>query len=135
MKTSRLASADGQVEIATHAPIGPYRPGTIIDELNVMPPANSTATLAESVSGLAIVAEPSTDLSFAEPQETTVTRGNTTHIRSQLSSVTAAIELAHQSGKPLTSEALSSLIALTFTLALMTNSGFEGTVIHKLVGL
>ncbi|KAG0276822.1 hypothetical protein BGZ97_010027, partial [Linnemannia gamsii] len=62
-------------------------------------------------------------------------RGNTTHIQSQFISVAAAIEQARQSGKPLTSEALSFLIASRLTPASMAKSGFERTVIHKLDGL
>ncbi|KAG9061306.1 hypothetical protein KI688_007284 [Linnemannia hyalina] len=121
--------------LAPDTPTHPYHPGAIINELNVNPPASSTATLAEFVSSLAIAAESSTDLSSAEPRQATVTRGNTTHIQSQFISVAAVIEHARQSGKPLTSEALSSLIASKLTPASMAKSGFERTVIHKLDGL
>ncbi|OAQ22151.1 hypothetical protein K457DRAFT_1888919 [Linnemannia elongata AG-77] len=127
MATSRLAP--------THAPIDPYRPGAIVNELDVNLPASSTATLAQSVSSLAIAAESFADLSSAEPHQATMTRENTAHIQNQLSSVTMAIELARQSGKPLTSDALSSLIASKLTPASMAKSGFERTVIHKLDGL
>ncbi|KAK5809404.1 hypothetical protein F5H01DRAFT_381781 [Linnemannia elongata] len=135
MATSRLAPINGRAETPTHAPIDPRHSGAIINEFNVNPPASSTTTFAESVSGLAIAAEPFTDLSTAEPRQATMGRASTTHIQSQLSSITAAIELARQSGKPLTSEALLSLIASKFTPALMTKSGFEKTVIRKLDGL
>ncbi|KAF9538509.1 hypothetical protein EC957_006683, partial [Mortierella hygrophila] len=135
MATSRLAATDGRVETPTHAPIDPYRSGTTTNKLDVSPPASLTARLDESVSGLAIAAEPLTDISSAEPCQTITTRTSTTHILSQLSSVTAAVDLARQSGKSLTSEALSSLIASKLTPALMTKSSFEGTVMHKLDGI
>ncbi|KAF9952495.1 hypothetical protein BGZ70_000587 [Mortierella alpina] len=55
-----------------------------------------------------------------------MTRGNTTHIQSQFDSVAAAIELARQSGKPLNSEALTSLICSKLTPALVAKPGFQG---------
>ncbi|KAG0312981.1 hypothetical protein BGZ97_010637, partial [Linnemannia gamsii] len=64
-----------------------------------------------------------------------MTRVSITHIQIQLSSISAAIELARQSGKPLTTEALSSLIASKLTSISMATPGFERTVIHKLDGL
>ncbi|KAF9115322.1 hypothetical protein BGX30_006318, partial [Mortierella sp. GBA39] len=133
--TSRLTHTDSRGENPPNAPINPYHPGATINELNVGPPASLAARLDESVSGLAIATEPLTDLSFTEPCQTSMTRASTTHIQSQLSSVTAAVELARQSGKSLTSEALSSLIASKLTPALMTKSSFEGKVMHKLDGL
>lgn len=132
---SRLTSTDGQVETPTHVPINSHLPGAVINEYNVKPPATSTTTLAETVSGLAIASEPCTDLSSAEPRQATMIRRNTTHIQSQFISMAAAIEQARQSGKSLTSEALSSLIASKLTPASMAKSGFERTVIHKLDGL
>ncbi|KAG0284666.1 hypothetical protein BGZ96_010985, partial [Linnemannia gamsii] len=132
---SRLTSTDDQAETPTHAPIDSHLPDAIIKEFKVNPPAISATTLDETVSGFAIVPEPSTGLSSAEPRQATMIKGNTTHFQSQLISVTAAIEQARQSGNPLTSEALSSLIALKLTLASMAKSGFERTVIHKLDGL
>ncbi|KAG9064010.1 hypothetical protein KI688_004124 [Linnemannia hyalina] len=65
----------------------------------------------------------------------THTRGNTTHIPDQFVSLAAAIKEARRSGKPLTSEALSSLIASRSTPVSMAKPGFERTVIHKLDGL
>ncbi|KAF9079510.1 hypothetical protein BGX23_003869, partial [Mortierella sp. AD031] len=135
MAPSRLAPTDGRAETPIHTPIDPYLPGTIIDELNVSLPASSTVTLSDSVSGLAIAAESFADHSSVEPHQATVTRGNITHIQSQSISLAAAIEQALQSGKPLTSEVLSSLIASKLTLASMAKSGFERAVIHKLDGL
>lgn len=73
MATSRLAPTDGRTQTPIHAPIDPYRAGTIIDELNVSPPACSTATMTESVSGLAITADPLADLLSAETHQATVT--------------------------------------------------------------
>ncbi|KAF9124610.1 hypothetical protein BG015_005054, partial [Linnemannia schmuckeri] len=134
MATSRLMPTDGRAETPIHAPIDPYHLGTIVDELNVSHPASSTGT-PESVSGLAIAAEPLADLSSAEPHQATVTRGNTTHFQNQFISLAAFIEHARQSGKPLTSEVLSSLITSKLTLTSMTKSEFERTVIHKLDGL
>ncbi|KAF9536937.1 hypothetical protein EC957_009341 [Mortierella hygrophila] len=93
-------------------------------DLNVNPPANSTATLTGSASGL----------SSAEPRQAIVTRENT-HIQNQSISLAATIEQARQSEKPLTSEALSPLIASKLTPTLMVKSGFERTVVHKLDGL
>ncbi|KFH68943.1 hypothetical protein, variant [Podila verticillata NRRL 6337] len=135
MPTSSLTPTHGRANTPTHAPVDPYHSSVTIDELNVSPPTSSTATLAESVSDLAIAMEPFADLLSAEPRQITMTRASTTHIESQLSSVTAAIELARQSGKPLSSEALSSLIASNFTPPLISKSGFERSVIHKLDGL
>ncbi|OAQ29440.1 RNI-like protein [Linnemannia elongata AG-77] len=133
--TSRLAPTNGQVETPIHAPVDPYRPGTIIDELDISIQASSTATLAGSISGHEIGAKPFADISSAEPHQATTTRGNNTYIQNQFISLAAAIEQARQSGKPLTTEALSSLIASKLTLASMAKSGFERTVISKLEGL
>ncbi|KAF9538172.1 hypothetical protein EC957_007124, partial [Mortierella hygrophila] len=130
MKDSNRIS---RAENPSNAPIDPYRPGATINKLNVNPPGSPTTRLDESVSGLAIATEPLADLSSAEPFQTTTTRASTTHIQNQLSSITAAVELARQSGKSLNSEALSSLIASKLTPTLMTKSSFKGTVIHKLV--
>ncbi|KAG0287283.1 hypothetical protein BGZ96_008787, partial [Linnemannia gamsii] len=137
MATSSLTPTGGQAKTPTHAPIDAYRPrpGATIDHLNVNPPARSTTTLVESVSGLAITPEPFTGLSSAEPCQATMIRGNTTHIQSQLISVASVIEQARQSGKPLTSEALSSLMASKLTPSSMAEFGFERTVLHKLNGL
>ena len=135
MAISRLAPINGRAETPTHAPISSHHPSAIINEFNVNPPASPTTTLAESVSSLAIAAEPFSYFSSAEPRQATLTRGSTTHFQSQFISVAAAIEQARQSGKPLTSEVLSSLIASELTPALVAKSGFEGTVIHKLDGL
>ncbi|KAK5827778.1 hypothetical protein F5H01DRAFT_362240 [Linnemannia elongata] len=132
---SRLAPTNGQVETPIHAPVDPYRPGTIIDELDISIQASSTATLTGSVSGHEIGAKPFADISSAEPHQATTTRGNNTYIQNQFISLAAAIEQARQSGKPLTTEALSSLIASKLTLASMAKSGFERTVISKLEGL
>ncbi|KAF9538055.1 hypothetical protein EC957_007269 [Mortierella hygrophila] len=107
----------------------------VINGYNVNPPASRTATLAEPVPNLAIAAEPFSDLSPAKPHQVTVTRGNTTHVPDQVVSLAAAIKQARRSGKPLTSEALSSLIASRSIPASMAKSGFERTVIHKLDGL
>ncbi|KAK3827008.1 MAG: hypothetical protein J3R72DRAFT_426292 [Linnemannia gamsii] len=130
---SMLAPTDGRTETPVHAPIDYHRPGAIINKFDTNLPTSSTTTLAESVSSLA--EEPSTGLSSTEPRQATMIRGNTTHIQNQYISVTAAIEQARQSGKPLTSAAFSSLIASKLTPASMAKSGFERTVIHKLDGL
>ncbi|KAF9536661.1 hypothetical protein EC957_010172 [Mortierella hygrophila] len=135
MAISRMAFSDDQAETPTYGPFESHRPGAIVSELNVNPPISYTATLAESVSEFAITTEPFTDFSSAEPRQATMTRASTTHIQSQLSSLTTTIELARQSGKPLTSEALSSLIASQLTPLSMAKPGFERTVIHKLDGL
>ncbi|KAF8933520.1 hypothetical protein BGZ47_010838 [Haplosporangium gracile] len=135
MAASSLTSTYGRANTPTHAPIDSHGPDAIINDLNVNPPASSTATLAKSVSGLAIATEPFTDLSSAEPHQATMIRGNITHIHSQLISAAMAIEQARQFGKPLTSEALSSPIASKLTPASMAKSRFERTVIHKLDGL
>ncbi|KAG9061059.1 hypothetical protein KI688_007688 [Linnemannia hyalina] len=135
MATPRLTHTDSRAENPPNAPINPCHPGATINELNVSPSASLTARLDESVSGLTIATKPLTDLSSAEPCQTTMTRASTTYIQSQLSSITTAVELARQSGKPLTSEALLSMIASKFTLALTAKSSFEGTVMHKLDGL
>ncbi|KAG0272673.1 hypothetical protein BGZ96_005227, partial [Linnemannia gamsii] len=108
--------------------------GTII--VSLMRDSNRISELhCEFVSGLAIATEPFADLSSAEPRQATVTRENTAQIESEFSSVAAAIEQARQSGRPLSAEALSSLIASNFTPASTAKSGFERTVIHKLAGL
>ncbi|KAF9279704.1 hypothetical protein BGZ88_012603 [Linnemannia elongata] len=133
--TSRLAPTNGQVETPIHAPVDPYCPGNIIDELDISLQASSTATFAGSVSGHEIGAKPFANISSAEPHQATTTRGNNTYIQNQFIFLAAAIEQARQSGKPLTTEALSSLIASKLTLASMAKSGFERTVISKLEGL
>lgn len=74
MATSSLAPADGRADTPTHAPIRRCFGGAIIKELKTSPQLSTTATLAESVSGFAIVAEPFTDLSSAEPRQATVTK-------------------------------------------------------------
>ncbi|KAG0278930.1 hypothetical protein BGZ96_002145, partial [Linnemannia gamsii] len=48
---SRLVSTDGQGESPTHAPFDSHLPGIIIKELNVNPPANSTAPVSLTKSG------------------------------------------------------------------------------------
>ncbi|KAF9901733.1 hypothetical protein EC991_005742, partial [Linnemannia zychae] len=104
------------------------------ESLITNPSVTFPATLSEAVSGLAIT-EPFADLSSAEPRQATIARESTAHIHNQLSSIMATIEQSRHSGKPLTSEALSSLIASKLTPQLTTKSGFERTVIHKLDGL
>ncbi|KAG0333128.1 hypothetical protein BG000_009455 [Podila horticola] len=74
MATSSLAPADGRADTPTHAPIHRGFGGAIINELKMSPQLSSTATLAESVSEFAIVAEPFTDLSSTEPRQATVTQ-------------------------------------------------------------
>ncbi|KAG0255402.1 hypothetical protein BGZ95_005767, partial [Linnemannia exigua] len=124
---SKLASTDDRADS--------HLPGAIIKEFDTNPPESSTTELAEFVSDLAIAAEPASGLSSAEPRQTSMIKRNTTHIQSQLISVTTAIEQAHQSGKPLNSEALSSLIASKLAPVSMAESGFEKTIIDKLDGL
>ncbi|KAG0373624.1 hypothetical protein BGX24_011460, partial [Mortierella sp. AD032] len=132
---SWLAPTNGRAETPAHAPIDYHLPGAVINKFDTNPPTSSTTTFAESISGLTIAEEPSTGLSSAEPRQATMIRGNTTHIQNQYISVTAAIEQARQSGKPLTSKAFSSLVASKLAPASMAKSGFERIVIHKLDGL
>lgn len=107
------------VVLSTTAPIDPYHPGTIINELNVNPLSSSSTkgsesssivTLAKSVSGLATAAEFSTDLPPAEPHQGTLTKRTTTCIHHQLKTLNAAVELANQSGRPLSTKAMQDLI-------------------------
>ncbi|KAG0289346.1 hypothetical protein BGZ96_007097, partial [Linnemannia gamsii] len=135
MATSRQTPTDGRAQTPTHALIDHYRPGAIMNELNVNPRASSAATLAESVSGLAIASEPFTGLSSAEPLQATVTRASTAQIESQFNSVAAVIEQARRSARPLTAEELTLLIASKLTPVSLVKSGFERTVMHKLDGL
>ncbi|KAG0271984.1 hypothetical protein BGZ95_000143, partial [Linnemannia exigua] len=106
-----------------------------VENIHTDSSASSTLTLADSVSALAITTDPFSDPPSAELRQSAMTRVSTTHIQSQLSSTSAAIELARQSGKPLTSEALPSLVASKLTPVSMGTPGFERTVIHKLDGL
>ncbi|KAF9901745.1 hypothetical protein EC991_005754 [Linnemannia zychae] len=135
MTTSRSSPSDGRVETPVHAPIDSYGLGAITNDHNVDTSATSPATLSESVSRLAIAGESFTDFSSAEPRQTTMIRGSTVDIHNQLNSLMTTIEQEHQSGNPLTSEALSSLIASKLTPLMTAKSGFERTVIHKLEGL
>ncbi|KAG0041713.1 hypothetical protein BGZ83_001406, partial [Gryganskiella cystojenkinii] len=89
-------------------------------------------TPAESVSTLAISAGSFNGLSPTEPYQETLTGRKTTHILSQLNSVNTAIELARQSGKPLDSASLSSLINSTLVPAVRSKLHFENEVIHQL---
>ncbi|KAG0293553.1 hypothetical protein BGZ96_002660 [Linnemannia gamsii] len=132
---SRLASTDGQAKTPTHAPIDSHLPDAAINEFNVNPPVSSTAILAESLSGLAIASGPFTGLSTAEPRQAAMKKGDFTHTQSQFISEDTAIEQVHQSGKPLTSEAVSPLIASKLTPASLAKSGFKRTDMHKLDGL
>ncbi|KAG0371600.1 hypothetical protein BGX24_001446 [Mortierella sp. AD032] len=136
--SSILAPTDGRAETLIHAPIDYRLPGAIINKFDTNPPVRSTRTFTESIPSLTLAEEPGTGLSLAESCQAIMVRGNrgnTTQHQSQFISVAAAIEQACQSGKPLTSEALSSLVASKLTPALMANSGFERTVIYKLDGL
>ncbi|OAQ25134.1 HCP-like protein [Linnemannia elongata AG-77] len=78
MEISKLAPTDGRTQTPIHAPI---------DELNVSLPACTTVTVAESVSGLAITADPLDDLLSTETHQATVTN-ITRHYSGSSASVT-----------------------------------------------
>ncbi|KAF9281760.1 hypothetical protein BGZ88_011414 [Linnemannia elongata] len=78
MEIPRLAPTDGRTQTPIHAPI---------DELNVSLPACTTVTVAESVSGLAITADPLDDLLSTETHQATVTN-ITRHYSGSSASVT-----------------------------------------------
>jgi len=84
---------------------------------NLNPPPLSE-TLLPSSSGMAL-----------SPQDTDLTKGDATHAPDTLAT---AIELANQSGKPLTPGQVTSLLNTRLTQALTAKSGFEKVVIHGL---
>ncbi|KAG0053389.1 hypothetical protein BGZ83_001223 [Gryganskiella cystojenkinii] len=141
MATSSLAPANGRADTPTHDPIGCS--GAINNELDVNPPSSSILTISESVSGLSITPNLSTELSPAEPRQPTLTRRTTTHMENQLKSVTEAIDLAHKSGKPLDREALTSLInsklipaaTTPVVVAAADESHFRRYMVEKVNGL
>ncbi|KAF9078936.1 hypothetical protein BGX27_007460, partial [Mortierella sp. AM989] len=99
-------------------------------------------TPAESVLGLAIAAESSTDLSPAEPRHSTMTRRKTSYLQSQLKSVIATVEHATQSGKPLNSAAITALInsqlgppsTTSAEVAVIDKSHFREYMVEKIDG-
>ncbi|KAF9950223.1 hypothetical protein BGZ70_001457 [Mortierella alpina] len=131
-------------------PTGPYRPDAITNLLNPPPASatkgsetNSTMICPESVPGVAIAADPSTDVSLTEPLHSTMTRRTTTHIQRQLKSVTAAVEHATESGNPLDSAAIMALInsklvstsTASAAIVIADESHFREYMVEKVDGL
>ncbi|KAF9906952.1 hypothetical protein EC991_011427 [Linnemannia zychae] len=104
------------------------------ESLMTNPSTTFAATLSESVSSLAIAEEPFPDHAYAEPRQTTIIRGSIVHIQNQVDFIMMTIKQEQQSGKSLSSEAISSLITSKLSPLLTAKSRFERAVIHKLRG-
>ncbi|KAG0300365.1 hypothetical protein BGZ98_009243 [Dissophora globulifera] len=107
---SRLDHTKGQANITTHGSTNLHSPSAAINEINIIAPSDSNVTLAESVSRLAIAAETPTGISSLEIQQTTGTTRDTSHTHQQLKTLYEAIELASESGQPLSLRAMQELI-------------------------
>ncbi|KAF9389476.1 hypothetical protein BGX21_000090 [Mortierella sp. AD011] len=137
------------VDRLTKIPTKPYLPGGIIGPFNTSssPSAkgsetDSIITSADSVPRFAICVEPSTDLSPAVPRQSSMTRRTTTYMRSRLESVAVAVEHATQSGRPLSSAAITALISSELVPLLTTSlvasadeSNFRKYLVEMVEGL
>ena len=137
--TSSLAP----VVLLTDPPIncltGPYHPGAIKGS-----EMNSTSSCPDSFPGLAIAADPSTDLSSTEPPlHSTMTRSATIRLQRQLKAVTDEVEYAAKSGNPLNSADITALINSKLVSASTTSavaatadeSHFRAVMVQKVDGL
>ena len=86
----------------------------------------------DSVSALAIAPQLIATASPTVLHDGTLNRGNTTHIQSRFNSVVATVNLANQTGSPLNSEELTTLINSKLVPALTVKPQSERAVDCKL---